>query len=386
MKVVFAILGILAALAIVVSLAWFYLLGAFRGGGEVVTDQHPLPPFNRVLVDGFADVTLVQGASEAVRIEAGSKQLASMRAQVSNGTLAISAGAGRSWWSGFFGLGGRGTRITVTFRDLDAIDAAGAVKVRAEGLKTDRLKVSASGATSLRIGNLDAKEVSVTGSGAMRVELAGRVGEQRVSISGAGDYRAGELASDDARVSVSGAGRVLVQVEKTLKIGLSGAGSIEYIGDPKVTQSISGAGRVKRRDASESVRTFRVAARVRFSAFGTVEEHPDEEIVAELFEAVDHARLGEEHVVQRNRMAMRTVDEPAATARDDVDLVARMRLLEVGAAGRIELDLQGSVLEDRRRALAVRCGEQRLGFGERDPLELVGVVVRRELAHQCTET
>ena len=75
-----------------------------------------------------------------------------------------------------------------------------------------------------------------------------------------------------------------------------------------------------------------LANRVRFSAFGTVEEHPDEEIVAELFEAVDHARLGEEHVVQRNRMAMRTVDEPAATARDDVDLVARMRLLRIGAA------------------------------------------------------
>ena len=317
MKVVFAILGILAALAIAVSLAWFYLLGSFRGGaGEVVTAEHPL--FNRVVGEGFADVTLVQGASEAVRIEAGSKQLASVRAQVSDGTLTISNGAARSWWTGFFGLGGRGAKITVTFRDLDAVTAAGAVKIRAEGVKVDRLKVSASGATSLRIGKLDAKELSLTGSGAMRAELAGRVGEQRVSISGAGDYRAAELASDDARVSVSGAGRVLVQVEKTLKIGLSGAGSVEYIGDPKVTQSISGAGRVRRRDASESPRTLRLAARVRLSPFGPVEEHPDEEIVAEFFEAVDHPRFDEQHVVRRDRVAMRAVHEPPATARDDV--------------------------------------------------------------------
>ena len=40
--------------------------------------------------------------------------------------------------------------------------------------------------------------------------------------------------------------------EKTLKIGLSGAGAVEYIGNPKVTQQISGAGRVKRRDASDA--------------------------------------------------------------------------------------------------------------------------------------
>jgi len=332
MKVVFAILGILAALAVAVSVAWFYVLGSFRGGGEVVTDERALSPFNHVAVEGFADVTLVQGVSEGVRIEAGSKQLASMRAQVSDGTLTISSGASRSWWTGFFGLGGRGARITVTFRDLDTVSATGAVRIRAEGVKTDRLKVSASGATSLKIGNLDAKELSLTGSGAMRAELAGRVAEQRVSISGAGDYRAAELASDDARVSVSGAGRVVVQVEKTLKIGLSGAGFVESIGDPKVTQSISGAGRVKRRDASEAPRTVRLAAHVRLSAFGAVEEHPDEEIVAEFFEAVDYPRFDEQHVVLRDRVTMRAVHEPPATACDDVDLVARVRLLEIGAA------------------------------------------------------
>ena len=335
MKVVFTILGILAAMAVAVSLAWYYLLGSFHGGGEVVTEQHPLPPFTQVVVEGFADVTLVQGASEAVRIESGAKQPASMRAQVANGTLTISNGAGRSWWNAFFGWGGRGARITVTFRDLDAVIAAGAVKIRAEGLKADRLRVSASGATSLKIGNLDARELSVTGSGAMRAELAGRVVEQRVSISGAGDYRAADLASDDARVSVSGAGRVVVQVEKTLRIGLSGAGSVEYIGEPKVTQSISGAGKVRRRDASESVRILHLAALVRLAAFGAVEEHPDGEIVAERFEAVRYPRLDEEHVMGGERMAMRAVDEPAVAAGHDVRLVARMRLLEIGAAGRV---------------------------------------------------
>ena len=147
----------------------------------------------------------------------------------------------------------RPARVTVTYRGIEAISAAGAVKLRADRLKTDRLKVSASGATSLKISDLDTKELSVIGSGAIKVELIGRATTQAISISGAGDYRAGELVSDDATVNVSGVGRVVVQAEKTLKIGLSGAGSVEYIGNPKVTQKVSGAGRVKRRDAAEAL-------------------------------------------------------------------------------------------------------------------------------------
>jgi hypothetical protein len=62
---------------------------------------------------------------------------------------------------------------------------------------------------------------------------------------------------------VSGAGRVLVHVEKTLAIGLSGAASVEYIGNPKVTQQVSGAARIKRREATVEPRLRReIAARI----------------------------------------------------------------------------------------------------------------------------
>ena len=56
------------------------------------------------------------------------------------------------------------------------------------------------------------------------MEIAGRTVAQTIKISGAGDYRAAELDSETAKVTVSGAGRVVVRVEKTLDIDLSGAG------------------------------------------------------------------------------------------------------------------------------------------------------------------
>jgi hypothetical protein len=253
MKVVIPVLLLLVAVAIAGTAAWFYLAWSFRGGGsDVPMEQRPLPPFTRIVVEGFADVMLVQGSVEAVSVESPGKLPARLRADVSDGTLTISHDPSRRWWSGFFGAGGRPARITITFRELEALGATGTVKVRSEGIKAERFRVTASGATSLKIAALYTKELTVSGSGAMRIEIAGKATEQRVSISGAGDYRAAELASEDARVSVSGAGKVVVQAEKTLRIGLSGAGLVEYLGNPKVTHSISGAGRVRRRDAGEN--------------------------------------------------------------------------------------------------------------------------------------
>lgn len=252
MQRVVPVLLVLMAIAVAASLAWLYLASSFPGArGEVTSERRALPPFTRVVIEGLAEATLVQGDTESVTVEAPSKQLARVRTEVTGGTLTIGSGQSRRWWPGFLGGGARAVRVTITCRNLESISATGAVKLRAERLKTDRLAVSASGATSLKIADLDTKELSVSGSGAMKAELAGRATEQRVVISGAGDYRATDLVSEDAQVSVSGAGRVAVRVERTLKIAISGAGSVEYLGDPKVTQQISGPGRVKRRDAAD---------------------------------------------------------------------------------------------------------------------------------------
>jgi hypothetical protein len=46
----------------------------------------------------------------------------------------------------------------------------------------------------------------------------------------------------------------VVNARKKLNASISGAGMVEYLGDPVVTQSISGAGRVKRRETAEAGR------------------------------------------------------------------------------------------------------------------------------------
>ena len=66
------------------------------------------------------------------------------------------------------------------------------------------------------------------------------------------------------------------------------------------------------------------------------------------------AGFDKQHVVRRKRVATPAVDEPTGAARDDIRLVACVRLLQVGATRRVQLDLERPVLEDGSRAFANR--------------------------------
>ena len=47
---------------------------------------------------------------------------------------------------------------------------------------------------------------------------------------------------------MSGVGNVVLHADQTLDASISGAGVIEYVGNPTVTEHVSGIGRVRRRE------------------------------------------------------------------------------------------------------------------------------------------
>lgn len=255
-RLVLALLA-LVAIAAVVAAGGYAFDRAFPGHRNVraaaaptVSESRTLAPFARIDVDGMVDVTLVQGAEEAVRIETPAKQRSRVRAEVRDGTLAIEGAPADDWFGGIFGGGSRSARVVVTFRTLERVRGSGAVTLKADGIKADSLGIALTGASSVAIGRLDAKSLAVSGSGAMKAEIAGRAAEQTVEISGAGAYRAGDFVTDATTVSVSGAGKAIVNAARTLDVRISGAGAVDYYGNPKVHEDVSGAGRVRRRDSA----------------------------------------------------------------------------------------------------------------------------------------
>ena len=252
---------IFVCILVAAALAWMTLNRGGGSGGDVVTEDRAVDPFHRLDVSGNAEIILVRGDREGVVVETRAGGQTLVRARVESGTLEVTGGQTRRWWNAIIGRRGSGARprITVTFKQLDAINLSGTVKLTAAKIEAGQLRITASGGSSVAIDDLQAQLLKLSGAGALKATLAGRVVDQDISISGAGEVRADRLESENAKVSVSGAGSIVINARKTLRASISGAGSVEYYGDPEVKQSVSGVGRVKRRESAR-VEGIRVAA------------------------------------------------------------------------------------------------------------------------------
>ncbi len=245
---------ILLSIAIAACLTGLALAQSPDRKDEPQAESSPLAPFKRIEISGSAVLTLVQDTNGPLVASVPQTAGTRVNVKVQRETLIIKAADGSRWWTNLFGRGPAGTtQITVHFKDLDSIDAAGAIKINARSIRVPELRIDGSGGTTIQIDDLRVGKLSVEGSGALKAELAGQATDQSLEMSGAADYQASKLVSDNATVDVSGAGKIVVNVQKKLQVTVSGAGVVEYIGNPVVRESLSGAGRVKRRDSAQSL-------------------------------------------------------------------------------------------------------------------------------------
>jgi len=230
---------VVGAIAVAAALAWFTLTrGDGAPGASGNAQRYPLAPFHEIEIGGQADVVLVQGDIEAIDADVAGR--GRVEANVADGRLSVHAVDRRRFFDGLFGhRRAEPSTIRIHVRNLDKLGLGGNVNVSIPRLRTTSLRIGASGGSTLAIDDLQATTLTVDGSGALKAEIKGRVEEEHVSISGAGSFRAEGLRA-------SGVGKVAVHAEQTLRADISGAGLIEYAGNPQVTEHVSGIGRVKR--------------------------------------------------------------------------------------------------------------------------------------------
>jgi hypothetical protein len=190
-----------------------------QDSGGTTSESRDVSGFEEVELRGVGNLSIQQGDSESLTVEAEEDVLPKIRTKVKNNRLIIGPK--------------RNTTINttesidyeLTVKDLTALEVSGSGDVEAEGISTD--------------------ELAVTMNGAGDVEISGEVASQDVEISGSGDYQAQDLESREANIDVGGTGTAVVYVSDELDAKVSGTGSVEYIGDPTVTQDVSGTGEVK---------------------------------------------------------------------------------------------------------------------------------------------
>jgi hypothetical protein len=192
------------------------------GSGNVVTESRPVSGFSAVAVGGNAELFIEQTGTESLTVTTDDNLLRYLSVEVSNGMLDLTT--------------------TDPFTQLRP------TKGVVYKLTVRRLNdLAVSGRGSVHVDNVDADRLDISISGAGRVAAQGSASDLQLSISGVGRYRGADMASKRTRVNISGAGHAVVAPHDELDARISGVGTVQYVGDPRVTEHLSGAGTVRRR-------------------------------------------------------------------------------------------------------------------------------------------
>jgi hypothetical protein len=190
-----------------------------EGSGPVVREERPASGVTAVEFGAFGTLEIIQGDAEGLTLQAQGDILPMIVSEVDGDTLRIYAKGNVSPKLGM--------KIRLKVRALRSIVAGGAGNITVSGLSGDTLSVSVTGANA--------------------VVVAGSVREQTVSLSGAGAYDGGALESQRATVTIDGFADALVRVSEQLRTNISGPGTVEYYGEPRLIDTSSGLGQVMRR-------------------------------------------------------------------------------------------------------------------------------------------
>ena len=210
------------------------------GSRRVATEDVKVSNFDQVNFSTIGELTITQGDRESLMIEAESNVMSRITTSVRGGTLYIEMKSGI--WNV---VPTKPLKYDLTVKELTALDLSGLGNVYAGAIDTDRLDLDVSGAGKIVIRSLTADILEVEHTGLGQCELSGQVRRQEVVLTGASEYDAADLESEKAEVVLTGLGKATVWATETLDIELSGAGSVSYYGNPRVTQNVTGLGKVK---------------------------------------------------------------------------------------------------------------------------------------------
>jgi hypothetical protein len=193
---------------------------AVSGSGHVTSESRQVAGFDRVDLSGSGELTITQGATESLTVEADDNIRPVLTSEVSGRTLTLGTKNGTNIRPS------RPVRYTVTMKTVHGIGVSGSGRANASGVSTDTLALD------------------VSGSGSMGV--SGSAARETVDISGSGRVRGTSLAARTAQVSVSGSGECDVNATDTLNVDISGSGTVRYTGSPSIHQTISGSGSISK--------------------------------------------------------------------------------------------------------------------------------------------
>jgi hypothetical protein len=236
---ILAVLIIAALTIIVIILGVAYRVSGNHKRSMGIKEQN-LESFNKITLNNFGNVEILQGDQESIKIEANKNLIDQVKTNISDNRLTINYSPFSTIWPF-----GKNIKIYITVKNLNEINVSGLGQVTSSSLKGDNLSMNITGSGKINI-DVDVQKISSIVSGSGNVVLSGTADDQTLSISGSGVYKAKKLKSKNTAITINGAGKAQVNTNSKLDIIISGTGDVQYMGNPIVSQNISGEGKVQR--------------------------------------------------------------------------------------------------------------------------------------------
>jgi hypothetical protein len=207
--------------------------------GNTRTESRSVRNFQQIYSNLPAEINIIQGDRESLRITAEKDILSKIVTEVVSGELELTFKQNETIQTT------EPIQVDLQLKNLNGMDFSGAALVKVPKIKSDRLEINSSGASSIEIDSLQGKQLTIDLSGTGKIKLAGRVDRQEVSLSGVGKYEGSKLRTLITDIDLSGAGKAILWVERSLSIDLGGLGQVSYYGNPKVTEDVGGIGKIE---------------------------------------------------------------------------------------------------------------------------------------------
>jgi len=254
MKKLFFVTAIILILASMTLFTGCVRVDISEKNGPITTQHYDFTDFTGVDVGNAFKLEVIPATSYNVTITAGENVLKRINVSKSGSTLIIDIDGWAFIWRS-------SPRVTISMPVLTYLRLSGASEGSALGFKSSEdFKIDLSGASSLDIdmetgffiaevsgasdvrGRLTAAGSDIDLSGASHMELTGSGGDIKLHGSGASSADLTYFSVINADIEFTGASHGTLDVSGRLDVDLSGASSLDYLGNPTLgKKEVSGA-------------------------------------------------------------------------------------------------------------------------------------------------
>jgi len=219
-------------IAIIFLFGFYYSVNAqvIRGNGNVKTDVRNLSGFTEIIAQGNFNLILTQGDKEGVKIETDENIVELFQTRIDGKRLFITMVADVRK-SGAL-------NIYLSIKELNSIILLNNISLKTEGvIHFDELSIFSGGMSQVEM-ELFATKLNLQLVDGTYAYLKGYAESFSAEIHDETELNAFDMQTDSCNVLSSGLTEVSIDVQKDLKLLVTGGSNLYYTGNPKVSQRI----------------------------------------------------------------------------------------------------------------------------------------------------